>query len=252
MAAIDVRAEPVHHGESIGGHGFDDRGNHCVAELAIGLSVGHDDVRGAANDRIKPHQTGAFEGREAARSGTSPASEQDLGAVLVIPGAQRASDHGRTRLRVHQAVPEPIALRLVLCRVLAKVLPQVGGERVAVAGFWLQNLGEFPPPLSWKGSRAPRGLPTAEELTVEAGDKDSLAMLGDPVRSVDDLVVDGVSKFLGEGAVNDLPSHSFVVRPEVLHILEQKDRRSLDANNVANLEEEIALAFAPKSVSLTK
>jgi len=76
---------------------------------------------------IKAHQTGRLARGQAARVLPPPLRDEDLGAVFVIPGAERAGDP----LRVGQSEAEAVPLLPVSLRMCLQVAPELIAERVA-------------------------------------------------------------------------------------------------------------------------
>ena len=83
---------------------------------------------------------------------------------------------------------------------------------------------------------------------AEADDEDALAVLRDEVRAVYDAVVDVVAKVVGQGAADDVEGAAFVVRDEVLDVLQQKGARAFRFDDARHVEEQRALRFAGETV----
>lgn len=119
----DSPSPPLQDSGDLPGDRLGHRRDYSIAELAVGLSVGNDDRQMV----IKAHQTGRLARGQAARVLPPSLRDENLGAVLVVPGTERAGDP----LRVGQSEAEAVPLLAMPLRVRLEVAPELIAERVA-------------------------------------------------------------------------------------------------------------------------
>ena len=175
------------------------------------------------------HEPGAFARRKSARI-LALLRDEDFRAVLVVAGAEGA---GSVFLR-DKAEAETVSGGLVLPGVILEVLPQVVGERVFVRHVGVEDAFELRP-FGWEFGE----LEVAPRL--EPDEENALAVLRHHAPGVNDLVINGVAKLLGERAVDDLKGAALVMPLEVLDVLQHKGGRLVEADDAGEVEEEVAL-----------
>ena len=148
--------------QNLAAHGFHHFWNDGVSKLTVSLSVGDDDLF-----FVEAHQPGAFERREPARRFALSLRDKDLGAILVITGAESSGD----ARGIGQPEAEAVAACAMRFRVTLEVVPEVWRQGVFgirsvfedVTEFWLLALrcgGKF--------ERGLRGEGVLIEAEVEA------------------------------------------------------------------------------------
>ena len=208
-----------------------------VPELAVRLRVGHDDGL-----FVEPHEALALYGREPSRV-LAVLRDQNLGAVLVVAGAQRARD----AVGVSQSEPEAVALRFVVPRVFLEVVPEMARQRVLRVRVLLHDVLELAGAARRLRERERRIL--AENEFVEARDVHALPVLGHPCGRVDDLVEHGIAEFL-QGVLYRPPGPPLLVGLEVLDVLKEHDGRALYLHDRGDVEEQRPLRGALEAVGL--
>lgn len=120
-------------------HGISDEfnnGHHDrIAELAVGLGVGHLDAEGSAGS-VETHQPGALQGGETAGA-LSGLVYENFRSVLVVAGRERPGHIIGSEKTESEAIP----CRTVLLLVALQVLPQFGRQRIFGVNLvvWLED-----------------------------------------------------------------------------------------------------------------
>ncbi len=152
---------------------LDDRDHHGVSELPVGLGIRDRNPPGPARP-LKAHETRAFGWGQPSRP-VARLLDEDLRAILVVSGRERPGDV----IGPEQAETEPVAGGIVLRLVVLEILPELRGEGVFRVNFvgMLENAPELRPA---SGRRQGQVRKIECGGLAEAGDKDPLALLGNP------------------------------------------------------------------------
>lgn len=222
-----------------------DRGHDRVPELAVRLSVRHDDFGAASGSierpRVETHQALRLDGSES--TGRSlrvlGSDDEDLAAVLVVSSGERPRDV----VGAEEAVAESVAPRLVLRAVCPEIVPKFVREDVAIVD--VARLKDAPErafatdlPAWWV--REYEGDRRVDVAIVERDDEHTLAVLRDPVSCVVDPEVGRVSD-APQRPLDRPPGLTPVVRSQILDVLEQEHGRTLDVGDLLDVEEQCPL-----------
>ena len=111
---------------------------------------------------------------------------------------------------------------MALC-IFLQVVPQMLGQSVLAVRRWFENIAELRRLFGWRVREVKQWV-VPEDLPVEANDVNSLAMLRNPTRCIDDL-----------------RAHDVIV-------LKQEDGRAFDLGDGDDIEEERSLRGAFETV----
>lgn len=211
------------------------------------------------------HQPRAFPRRESTRVFARALIHEDFRAVLVVARRQGA----RHVCRFDQTKAEAVAFEAVLLGVVLQVQPEVVGEGVFVLHFLflvvekssfvplqdrfaavgtVQDVFECVRTLGWQRQR----VEIECDRLAETDDEDALAVLRYEVRAVYNAIVDVVAEVFGQGAADDIKGAAFVVRDEILDVLQQESARTFCLDDARHVEEQRALCFAGEAVFLAQ
>lgn len=211
------------------------------------------------------HQPRAFPGRESARIFARALIHENFRSVLVVARRQGA----RHVCRFDQAKAEAVALGAVLRGVVLQIQPEVVGEGVFVLHFLflvveessfvplqdrfaavgtVQDVFECVRTLGWQRQR----VEIECDRLAEADDENAFAVLRNEVRAIYDAAMDVVAEVVGQGTADNVEGAAFVVRDEVLDVLQQEGARALCLDDARHVEEQRALCFAGEAVLLAQ
>lgn len=175
---------------------------------------------------------------------------------FVVARRQRAG-HAVCPGRIHQAVAEAVAPRLVLFGVAVEVLPQHRREDKFGVHRRLQQLAEGRTAGRIECRQIPQGeAPGEVKIAAKADQHDALAVLGQKVLAVDDLRIvrphlGGVGHIVAEiveGLHDDAEGFAAVVAFEVFNVLQHEDGRAAGIDDAGNVKKECALGIAGETV----
>src|SRR5207248_1551185 len=158
----------------------------------------------------------------------------------------------------HHAKTESVAPSAMLLRILLEIAPQVLGQYVfggnrrmrALGVRWfrvfnailrVQNGSQFRPR---RGFRKVHAVEVEFGPVTEAGDENSLTILWNQTLCIDDPVMNVVPQFSGQDLHYYVESPAAVMRPKILHVLEQKRRGPVPLDDSGHVEKQRALRIA--------
>lgn len=234
--------------------GLDNRDRDGIAELPVGLRVGHRDAELVTSGPVEAHQPRAFPRGQPSRWALRPAHE-DLRAVLEIACRERPCDV----LRTDDAEAKAIPLGQVLGRIVLQVAPEMRRKNVLLEHTSIRRqeplLAAFRPIFGVEDRGEARALVRVRkhdgapierlsDIGSDSDDEDTFSMLREEPLGIDDLPRDVVAKLLDQRTADHLEGPTPIVRGKILHVLEHERLRLLCGDDPLDVEEKRALGLA--------